>query len=173
MKLSYLLKGPPGHPLHPPLTDATIGAYTVAVALAIGSKIGLSSHPAGYGWWLALVVALAASVLTAVTGLIDWLTITWWTPMWKTATLHLLIMVTATVIFLVAVLVGHAGYRHGNVETGPFILTIAGYGLLTVGGWIGGTITFVHGMRVLGLPDLPASQAISPLPDREEEEAEA
>ena len=26
MKLSYLVKGLPGHPLHPPLTDATIGA---------------------------------------------------------------------------------------------------------------------------------------------------
>jgi len=33
MKLSYLLKGLPGHPLHPPLTDATIGAYTAATAL--------------------------------------------------------------------------------------------------------------------------------------------
>ncbi len=30
MKLSYLVKGLPGHPLHPPLTDATIGIYTAA-----------------------------------------------------------------------------------------------------------------------------------------------
>ena len=30
MKLSYLWHGPPGHPIHPPLTDATIGSYTVA-----------------------------------------------------------------------------------------------------------------------------------------------
>ncbi len=25
MRLSYLVRGFPGHPLHPPLTDATIG----------------------------------------------------------------------------------------------------------------------------------------------------
>ena len=28
MKLSYLWHGTPGHPIHPPFTDATIGAYT-------------------------------------------------------------------------------------------------------------------------------------------------
>jgi hypothetical protein len=33
MKLSYLVKGFPGHPLHPPLTDVTIGLYTGATAL--------------------------------------------------------------------------------------------------------------------------------------------
>ena len=28
MKLSYLGRGLPGHPLHPPFTDATVGIYT-------------------------------------------------------------------------------------------------------------------------------------------------
>ena len=32
MKLSYLWRGLPGHPLHPPLTDATIGIYTASSA---------------------------------------------------------------------------------------------------------------------------------------------
>ncbi|HEX9416341.1 MAG TPA: hypothetical protein VF895_06515 [Gaiellaceae bacterium] len=49
MKLSYLIKGLPGHPLHPPLTDATIGAYTVAAVLAFFSKIGVSSHATATG----------------------------------------------------------------------------------------------------------------------------
>jgi hypothetical protein len=31
MKLGYLVKGFPGHPLHPPLTDATIGASLAAI----------------------------------------------------------------------------------------------------------------------------------------------
>ena len=42
MKLSYLVKGFPGHPLHPPLTDATIGAYTVAAALGVQSALGVA-----------------------------------------------------------------------------------------------------------------------------------
>src|SRR5215204_3551058 len=165
MKLGYLVKGLPGHPLHPPLTDATIGAYTVAAVLALFSKIGVSSSPTATGWWLALQVALVITALTALTGLIDWLAIKWWTPLWKTATLHLLTMLTATGIFLGALLWGHAGYTHGAVATGPFVLTL--------GGWLGGSIVFVYGMRVLGLPEEPTSRAISPAPKPEKEKAEA
>ena len=33
-KPSYLIRGLPGHPLHPPLTDATIGTYTFAAVEA-------------------------------------------------------------------------------------------------------------------------------------------
>ena len=34
MKLSYLWRGLPGHPIHPPLTDVTIGTYTFALIAA-------------------------------------------------------------------------------------------------------------------------------------------
>jgi hypothetical protein len=34
MKLSYLVNGLPGHPLHPPLTDATIGICSGATIFA-------------------------------------------------------------------------------------------------------------------------------------------
>ena len=44
--------------------------------------------------------------------------------------------------------------------------------LLTLGGWLGGAIVFVHGMRVLGLPKEPAERAVSPLPKPEKEAAE-
>jgi hypothetical protein len=36
-KPSYLVKGFSGHPLHPPLTDATIGAYKAEQEVAEGS----------------------------------------------------------------------------------------------------------------------------------------
>ena len=64
-------------------------------------------------------------------------------------------MLTATVFFLIAALVGHSGYKHGAVERGPFILTLVGFALLTLGGWLGGAVVFVHGMRVLNLVDEP------------------
>ena len=173
MKLSYLIKGLPGHPLHPPLTDATIGTYTVASILALADVTGLSSSRAATGWWLALVVGLCLTVPTALTGLVDWLTITWGSPLWKTATLHLASMVTATVFFGLAAIVGHTGYTHGNVTAGAFILNIVGFGFLTLGGWLGGAVVFVHGMRVLSLVDEPASRAVSPVPHPEKEAAES
>jgi hypothetical protein len=82
-------------------------------------------------------------------------------------------MLTATVFFLIAVLVGHSGYSHGAVEAGPFVLTLVGFVFLTVGGWLGGAVVFVHGMRVLSLVDEPPARAAAPAPHREQEDAEA
>jgi hypothetical protein len=57
------------------------------------------------------------------------------------------------------------------VTTGAFILTLVGFVTLTVGGWLGGAITFVHGMRVLSLVDEPAAKAAAPVPTDEKVEA--
>src|SRR5215210_7005820 len=172
MKLSYLWRGLPGHPIHPPLTDATIGAYTAATVMGFASVIGVAEGAAAHGWWLALVVGLLATSLTALTGFADWLTITWGSPLWWTATWHMASMLTATVFFLIAALVGHDGYNHGAVESLPFVLTVVGFVFLTVGGTLGGSVVYVHGMRVLNLVDEPPQRAASPVPHAEKEEAE-
>src|SRR5438105_8833334 len=143
-KASYLVQGLPGHPLHPPLTDATIGAYTFATVAAILSKLGIAEHGFAQAWWLGLVVALVSTVLTALAGFADWLTITWGSELWKTATTHALAMVTAGALFLLAAVFGHGGYAGRSVTTGAFVLTLAGFAALTLGGWLGGAITYVH-----------------------------
>jgi hypothetical protein len=43
---------------------------------------------------------------------------------------------------------------------------------MSLGGWLGGAIVFVHGMRVLGLPKEPALRAVSPLRHPEKVAAE-
>ena len=173
MKLSYLWRGLPGHPIHPPLTDATIGAYTASTITAFASVVGIAHVTAAHAWWLTLVVGLIITSLTALTGFVDWLSIEWKTPLWWTATWHMCSMLTATVFFLIAALVGHDGYTHGAVDAGPFVLTLLGFAFLTLGGWLGGAVVFVHGMRVLSLVDEPPDRAASPLPHAEKEEAEA
>jgi uncharacterized membrane protein len=172
MKLSYLIRGLPGHPLHPPLTDAAIGAYTLATAAACLHVAGVVSRSGTAAWWIGLVIAIVFGLLAAVTGLADWITITRGTPLWRTATTHMLVMVTATVVFVVAVIWGHAGYTRGHVDAGPFALTVIGWATLLVGGWLGGAIVFVHGMRVLNLVDEPAARAAAPAPTPEKEAAE-
>jgi len=155
VKLSYLWRGLPGHPLHPPLTDATIGAYTVATVLAFLCQVGVSESSCTKGWWLALLVGLIITGPTALTGFLDWLTIKWGTPLWRTATLHLFSMLTATVFFLIAALTGHDDYVSGIVGGWSFALTLIGFAFLTLGGWFGGAVVFTHGMRVLRLVDEP------------------
>ena len=172
MKLSYLVKGFPGHPLHPPLTDATIGIYTVATAFAIFSKLGVSEENLATGWWLALIAGLIVTGPTALTGLADWLAISRGTPLWRTATLHLTSMVTATVFFLLAAIVGHGDYVDRAVGGAGLALTLIGFAFLTLGGWLGGAIVFTHGMRVLKLVDEPTRRAVVPgHPEKEQAEA--
>ncbi len=172
MKPSYLWRGMPGHPLHPPLTDATIGIYTGSTVLGVLSAIGVSDRNTATAWWLTLVVGLVATVPTALTGLADWLEIEWGTPLWRTATVHLLSMVTATVFFLLAAVLGHGGYVDHDVPAASLVLTLIGFAALTLGGWLGGSVVYVHGMRVLNLASEPAHRAAAPVPTPEKELAE-
>ena len=57
MKLSYLWKGLPGHPIHPPLTDATIGVYTFATVAALSDVLSITNHVGAQAWWIALISA--------------------------------------------------------------------------------------------------------------------
>jgi len=171
-KPRYLVQGLPGHPIHPPLTDATIGTYTVASVLAVVDATGISDTTAAHGWWLCLIVGLVFTVPTALTGLVDWLRLTWGSEIWQTATAHLVAMVTATIFFLLATVFGHDDWHAGNVSAGELVLTLVGFVVLAVGGWLGGTIVFVHGMRVLNLVQEPFERAAAPVPHPEKEMAD-
>ena len=170
--MKFLLRGVAGHPLHPPLTDVAIGAYTVSAAMAVVSRLGISEHNTATAWWLALIVGLIATAPAAITGFVDWLDITSGTPLWRTATAHLAVMLAATVIFAITAGAGHADYVDRSISGGALILTLVGYGLLSVGGWLGGSVVFVHGMRVLNLVDEPALRAAAPVATPEKREAE-
>jgi uncharacterized membrane protein len=162
VKLSYLIRGFPGHPLHPPLTDVVIGAYTTSAALGFLGWLGVAEDRLASAWWLALVVGLVVTVPTALAGLADWLQLTRGTALWRTATAHLLAMVTASVLFLLAAIFGYGGYDDGDVTGGSLFLTLLGYGTMAAGSYLGGAIVFVHGMRVLNLVDEPTERAVVP-----------
>jgi uncharacterized membrane protein len=144
-----LIRGVPGHPLHPPLTDATIGMYVLAAGLAIIGYAGGIELAAAKGMWLALIGGLIVSVPTALSGMVDWLMIEWGSARWRTATLHLSAMVTAVALFALAAWRQYHGYQHGHVSTSGLVLTLCGAVVLTGGGWLGGSLVFVHATRVL------------------------
>lgn len=172
MALDFLYRGTPGHPLHPPLTDATIGTYAFATVAAVLSKVGIAESEAAQGWTLALIVGLLFSAPTAITGFADWLQISRRTPLWRTATAHMVAMLIATAFFLVSIGAGYSDGIDGVIGDGAFILTLVGFFVLTAGGWLGGTVVFTYGMRVLNLVEEPASRATSPIPRPEAEARE-
>jgi uncharacterized membrane protein len=171
-KPSYLIRGVPGHPLHPPLTDATIGAYTFATVAAVLSKLGIAKHGFAHAWWLALVLGIVFSSATIVAGFADYLQIRSGTELKRTATFHAAANAVGSVFFILAAIFGHGGYVDESVTTGAFLLTLVGFAFLTLGGTMGGSITYVHGMRVLNLVDEPSERAMTPMASREKVEAE-
>lgn len=161
-----LMRGLPGHPLHPPLTDATIGMFVLAAGLAIIGKAGAIQLAAAKGMWLALIGGLIVALPTATTGMVDWLSIQWGSPRWRTATWHLTMMVSAVALFALAAWRQYQGYQHGHVTTSGLILTLCGAAVLTFGGWLGGSLVFVHGTRVVTAPrnDQPPEPAMASKP---------
>lgn len=144
-----LLRGNPGHPLHPPLTDLTIGMFGLATALTILGSLGAIEDKAGPAAWLALIGGLIVAAPTALSGFADWVLLEWGSARWRTATWHLSLMLSAVALFAVAAWLQHPGYEHGDVTAGGLIFALAGFVVLTGGGWLGGTIVFVHGTRVI------------------------
>jgi uncharacterized membrane protein len=165
-RLLDLIKGFPGHPSHPPLTDASIGAYTVGTAMLILGAAGLQSEQMAHGGLLALSGGLIVAVPTALTGLLDWLGMERGSAARTMATYHLLLMVTATVLFAVAWLLQRPGYVDGEVRSGGWIVALIAELVLAAGGYVGGTVVFHYGHRVLNRRDTPAADALRPVPRR-------
>jgi uncharacterized membrane protein len=63
-------------------------------------------------------------------------------------------------LFALAAIFQYDGYHDGSVKTAGLVFTVVGYIVMAVGGWLGGTIVFVHGMLVLAQPDIPTREAI-------------
>jgi len=87
MALPRRLKGYPGHPSHPPLTDVSIGAYTVAAAVLVLGTLGLQEPAMAHGALLAISAGLILAPPTMLTGLLDWRDLPPRTPKRKLANL--------------------------------------------------------------------------------------
>jgi uncharacterized membrane protein len=157
-----LIKGWAGKPSHPPLTDASIGAYTVGVVMLVLGALGVEEEQMAHGALLAIGGGLAVAAPTALTGLLDWLDIEKGTPARTVATVHLFTMVSATVLFALTFVAHLDGYDDGQVEALPLVLGLAAETLLAAGGYIGGSLPYVYGIRVVKNPRTPVADALIP-----------
>jgi uncharacterized membrane protein len=160
--MSSVLKAP-GKPLHPPLTDASIGAYTAGVVMLVLGTIGLEEEQMAHGALLAISFGLIVAAPTALTGLLDWLDLPKGSPRRTVATLHLWVMVTATVLFALTWIAQLGGYKDDEVRVLALVLGLVAFALLAVGGNLGGANVFVYGIRVLKAEDTPPRDALNPL----------
>jgi uncharacterized membrane protein len=160
--LTTLVRGFAGKPLHPPLTDVSIGAYTAGVAMLVAGALGFEQPAMATGAVLAIGVGLIAAVPTIITGLVDLFAVPADAPARTLGWLHLTAMASATGFFVGAFAVQLDGYRAGTILTSALVLGLVAELTLIVGGYLGGALTYVYGLRVLNRPDTSVSDALVP-----------
>ena len=153
------LRGMSGKPLHPPLTDIPVGAYTIAAAFDVvsvlaGGELARDLYRAGT---FALVGGGAVSLLAAATGVADWLGSTpRRTQAWRTVNAHALVMTTVTVVVLSTIALRLTAYADAAATpTLVLILSVAIAGLTAIGGAIGGSLVYDYGFNVETATDSP------------------
>jgi nitrite reductase/ring-hydroxylating ferredoxin subunit len=125
-----------GHPLHPPLTDVVIGAWTSAVALDwLGGK---RSRPAADRL---VALGVLSALPTAATGLNDWATL--YGPTRRLGLVHGTTNLVAAGLFGTSWFARKAGRRFFGK-----LLALAGYGTVSVGAFLGGHLSFRKGVGV-------------------------
>lgn len=124
-----------GHPLHPVLTDVTIGAWLLSGLFDVLSMFGSRSSRRAAD--TLLMVGTASGVATAVTGLADYSTIP--NPAVRAGALHGLLNAGGLVLNLFSGIARKTGNRGAGMALSSVALGILGFSA-----WLGGELVFRH-----------------------------
>lgn len=159
--LVSLVKGFAGKPSHAPLTDVSVGAYTVGVLMLIVGACGFEEDAMAKGSLLAISGGLIVAIPTGLTGLLDWLDLRKGTAARTVANLHLSVMLVATALFAVTWVLQRPGYVHDEVPLDALVAGCVALAALIVGGTLGGALAYVYGVRVIK-QDVSVADALIP-----------
>lgn len=159
---SVLLHGPAGHPIHPPMTDIVVGAFSLGTIAAVLGVFGVAEEALADAAFVAICAGLIVAGPTAVAGFLDYLTIARGTSLRRAAAIHWVVNVMAVATYLVAAVLLEPGPGDGVVPRAGAIVSAGAWALLLVGGWLGGTMVFRYGMRVVEAEGEPLAEAIKP-----------
>jgi nitrite reductase/ring-hydroxylating ferredoxin subunit/uncharacterized membrane protein len=128
-----------GHALHPLLTDVVIGAFTSATLLDV-----LGGDDDGRAAERLIGVGLAAYAPTAAAGVNDWVDSVYGDErVRRVGLIHASVNATAMTLYVASL----AARRRGDQGRGK-LLALAGTGILSVGGFLGGHMSFRRGVGV-------------------------
>lgn len=154
------LRGLAGKPFHPPLTDVTVGAYTIGPILLIVAFLFKDSSWAGdaqkAGNWVLLIGAIS-SIATALTGFADWLNTQKGTQVRRMVNAHAWTMIVLSVVVVFDLWYVFLGDGEDFTEPSglTLVLSLVILALVTVGGTIGGSLTYDWGFNVETAKDHP------------------
>ena len=155
------LRGFSGKPAHPPLTDVTVGGYTIGPLLDLAAFVFGASGWAGDAHKAAsmvLLVGAISSVATVLTGYADWRTTEQGTQMRRMVNAHAWTMIVMSLFVLVNLwhrYLADGGANYGDPNGISAILSLVILALVTIGGTIGGSVTYDYGFNVETATDNP------------------
>jgi nitrite reductase/ring-hydroxylating ferredoxin subunit/uncharacterized membrane protein len=143
--IKTLLHGtwPLHHPLHPLLTDATVGGYTALVAVDLFILITGETALVRIADFL-LIASFITSLASIVSGLTDWHVT--YDEERRTGMLHGLIMLVASVLFVVSLWIRVGGAA--DQRTMAVTISTLAWLIMAVAAYLGGEMVFGYGTEV-------------------------
>lgn len=140
-----------GHPVHPMLVHFPIAFWTLATVAYAATMLSFAG-PTHVIAVFANVVALVMTLPAAVAGLMEWRSIAEGSKALRVASLHMMIMLSAWTMFVVALILPMLATLSTSARSvGAGICAFIGFGLLSAGGWLGGRLVYEFGVgKVMG-----------------------
>ncbi|MDQ3864183.1 MAG: DUF2231 domain-containing protein [Actinomycetota bacterium] len=150
-----------GHPVHPILVPFPIGLLTTSVIFDIVYMITGGGRWAVISFWM-IAAGVIGGLLAAVFGLIDWRAIPPGTRAKSVGLLHASTNALMVALFAISWLLrlGAPGEPGGLA----IVLSFAGVGLISFGGYLGGELVFRMGVGVSEGANLDARGSLSGRP---------
>jgi uncharacterized membrane protein len=141
------LAGPYGHPFHAMLVTVPIGAWTGAIVFDLVSFFADDPQAFVHGAMWLVGIGVVGAVVAAVFGLLDLSILTPGTKARRIALTHMALNIAAVVLFAVSFLLRLNGPSDEPAVAG-FVVALLGYAAVGASGFLGGELTYRHGVRV-------------------------
>jgi uncharacterized membrane protein len=138
-----------GHPLHPILVHIPMAMWPSALVFDVLSQRQIGGNAMVRLSFYAIAFGLAAALLAAPTGLVDWSGIKKEKPAWKIGLYHLSLNLVAVVLFGVNLFLRWPTFREATeVDRIPFLLSAIGTLILIGSAYLGGRMVYEYGISV-------------------------
>lgn len=138
------------HPIHPMLIVFPIGLWVFSLICDIVyHAFTHNAYWKGMAYYT-MIGGLVGALLAAIPGFIDWMSIRE-RRVKKIATTHMVLNLTVVALFIF-----NLGLRYNaatDTEIFAVALSVVGIALLSVSGWLGGSLVYVHHVGVEPAPE--------------------